>query len=129
MKPGATAHLEIVRKGATQDIDVTVGTLKDSKVAAKTTGQAEKGRLGLAVRPLDAGGAEAGRRRGGLLVEEVAGPAARAGIQPGDVILSLNGTPVKDAEQLRELVSKSGKHVALLVQREEARIFVPVDLG
>jgi serine protease Do len=45
------------------------------------------------------------------------------------VILSLNGTPIKDAEQLRELVSKSGKHVALLVQREEARIFIPVDLG
>ena len=66
---------------------------------------------------------------GGLVVEEAAGPAARAGIQPGDVILSFNGTPVKDAEQLRELVSKSGKHVALLVQREEARIFVPVDLG
>jgi serine protease Do len=59
----------------------------------------------------------------------VAGPAARAGIQPGDVILSVNGTPVKDGEQFHELVSKSGKHVALLVQREDARIFVPVDLG
>ena len=64
-----------------------------------------------------------------MLVEDVAGPAARAGIQPGDVILSLNGTPVKDGEQLHELVSKSGRHVALLVQREDARIFVPVDLG
>ena len=53
----------------------------------------------------------------------------RAGIQPGDVILSLNGTPIKDAEQLRGLVSKAGKHIALLVKREDARIFVPVDLG
>ena len=118
-----------MRKGATQDIEVTVGTLKDTKVAAKSSGQAEKGRLGLAVRPLAPEEQKQAGVEGGLVVEEVAGPAARAGIQPGDVILSLNGTPVKDAEQLRELVSKSGKHVALLVQREEARIFVPVDLG
>ena len=63
------------------------------------------------------------------MLGEVAGPAARAGGRPGDVILSLNGAPVKDAEQLRELVSKSGQHVALLVQREDTRIFIPVELG
>jgi len=67
--------------------------------------------------------------RGGLMVENVTGPAADAGIQPGDVILSLNGTPVKSAEQLQQLMKKAGKHVALLVQRDEAKIFVPVDLG
>ncbi|MEK7696083.1 MAG: PDZ domain-containing protein, partial [Pseudomonadota bacterium] len=50
-------------------------------------------------------------------------------IQPGDVILSLNGTPISSAEQLRALVSKSGKQVALLVQRDDARIFIPLDLG
>jgi hypothetical protein len=27
------------------------------------------------------------------------------------------------------LVMKAGKHVAILVQRDEAKIFVPVDLG
>jgi serine protease Do len=63
------------------------------------------------------------------MVENVTGPAADAGIQPGDVILSLNGTPVKSAEQLQQLMKKAGKHVALLVQRDEAKIFVPVDLG
>jgi serine protease Do len=41
----------------------------------------------------------------------------------------MNGTPVKSAEQLRELVAKAGKRVALLVQRDDAQIFVPVDLG
>jgi serine protease Do len=129
LKPGASARLQIVRKGVTRDIEVSVGTLKDAKVAAKVSGQAEKGRLGLAVRPLAPEEQKQAGVEGGLVVEEVAGPAARAGIQAGDVILSLNGTPVKDAEQLRELVSKSGKHVALLVQRDEARIFVPVELG
>jgi serine protease Do len=129
VKPGSPVRLEIVRKGTAQEIEVTVGAMKEAKVATKTSGQAEKGRLGVAVRPLAPEEQKQTGAEGGLVVEEVAGAAARAGIQPGDVILSLNGTPVKDAEQLRELVSKSGKHVAVLVQREEARIFVPVELG
>jgi serine protease Do len=45
------------------------------------------------------------------------------------VILALNGTSVKSVEQLRDLVGKAGKHIALLVQRQDAKIFVPVDLG
>jgi serine protease Do len=129
MKPGSTAHVQVVRKGTTKDLEVTIGTLKEPKVASNTGGQAEKGQLGLAVRPLSPDEQQQAGVQGGLVVEDVAGPAARAGIQPGDVILSLNGTPIKDADQLSKLVSKSGKHVALLVQREDARIFVPIDLG
>ena len=57
------------------------------------------------------------------------GPAAKAGIQPGDVLLAINGTPAKDVEQVREAIAKAGKSVALLVQRDGTRIFVPVQLG
>ena len=64
-----------------------------------------------------------------MLVEDATGAAANAGIQSGDVILSLNGTPVKSVEELKALVSKAGKKVALLVLRDDARIFVPVELG
>jgi len=67
--------------------------------------------------------------KGGVLVEEASGAAARAGIQAGDVILSVNDTPIQSVDQLRSVVSKAGKRVAILVQREEARIFVPVELG
>ncbi len=129
LKPGSAVQLQVVRKGKTKDIEVTIGTLKQDQVASNTAGQAEKGRLGLAVRPLDAQEQAQAGVQGGVVVEEVAGPASQAGIQPGDVILSLNGTPVRDADQLRELVSKSGKHVALLVQRQDGRMFVPIDLG
>jgi serine protease Do len=129
MKPGGTAHLQIVRKGTTKDIDVTIGTLKEPKVASNTGNPAQGGKLGLAVRPLSPEEQQQAGIHGGVVVEDVAGPAARAGIQAGDVILSLNGTPVDNANQLRELVSKSGKHVALLVQRQDTRIFVPLDLG
>ena len=63
------------------------------------------------------------------MVEDVAGAAARAGVRPGDVIVSVNSTPVKNVEQLRDLVGKSAKSVALLVQRDDARIFIPVTIG
>ena len=63
------------------------------------------------------------------MVEESGGQAAKAGVQPGDVILALNHEPVKSVSQLRHLLDKSGKHVALLVQRNDAKIYVPVDLG
>ena len=39
------------------------------------------------------------------------------------------GNKVTTVEDLRDLVNKAGKRVALLVQREDAKIFVPVDLG
>ncbi len=55
--------------------------------------------------------------------------AAQAGIRPGDRILSVNGAPVASVEQLRERVKGAGDEVALLIQREDARVFVPLRLG
>jgi serine protease Do len=45
------------------------------------------------------------------------------------VILGVNNRPVKSVEDLRKAVEKAGKHVALLVQRGEATVYVPVELG
>jgi serine protease Do len=129
VKPGTSTTLQVWRNGTTQDVKVTVGELKDKTVASNNKGDGERGRLGLAVRPLTPEEQQQAEVNGGVVVSDVSGPAAKAGIQPGDVILSMNGTPVKSAEQLRELVAKAGKHIALLVQREDAQIFVPVDLG
>jgi serine protease Do len=129
VKPGTKATLEIWRNGAKKQIEVVVGELKGEQVASARQGGAENGRLGLAVRALTKDEREQAQIDGGLLVEDVTGPAAQAGIQQGDVILSVNGTPVKSVPQLRALIAKSGKHVALLVQREDAKIFVPVELG
>jgi serine protease Do len=66
----------------------------------------------------------------GLVVEEVGnGPAARAGIEVGDVILSANGERVTSIAQLRSQLGHAGKRIALLVQRGERRLFVPVTVG
>ena len=66
--------------------------------------------------------------KNGLLIENATGTAARAGIRRGDVLLSVNGEPVSSVEQLRSLASKASKRVALLIQRDDARLFVPVDV-
>ena len=129
IQPGQSAKLQIWRKGATRDLDVKVGALKDDKVVASSDGkEVSSGKLGLAVRPLSSAERKQIDGKNGLLVQSAAGAAARAGIRPGDVILSVNGEPVTTPDQLRTLLSKASKRVALLVQRDDARLFVPVDL-
>jgi serine protease Do len=129
LSPGSRARLEVWRKGGTQQFEVTVAESKSSQTASSATPGTSGGRLGLAVRPLTADERHEAEVTGGLLVEQVGGPAAKAGIEPGDIVLSLNGVPVSSVADLRGMVAKSGKHVALLVQRESTKIFVPIDLG
>ena len=91
--------------------------------------KASRGKLGVSLRPLQPDERKQVGVDAGLLIEQAQGPAAKAGIQPGDVLLAINGTPAKDVEQVREAIAKAGKSVALLVQRDGTRIFVPVQLG
>jgi len=126
--PGSTASLEVWRKGRIEKLSVKLGELTEPKVAAASDAAADGGKLGLAVRPLTKEESRQAEVSGGVLVEDVNGPAARAGIQAGDVILSLNGKPVAAPEDLR-VFTGTGKSVALLVQREGARRFIAVPLG
>ena len=81
------------------------------------------------MRPLAAQEQSQNDVEGGLLVENASGAAARAGIRAGDIIVSANGTPLKSVQELQAILEKSGKNVALLVQRNDHRIFVPVEIG
>ncbi|MHB8668702.1 MAG: DegQ family serine endoprotease [Burkholderiales bacterium] len=128
VKPGSNTTLEISRNGALKEIVVKVGELGSDQVASADVTSPERGRLGLAVRPLNPDERhQVGSK--GLLVEQASGPAARAGIQAGDLLLAVNGTPVDSVAQLRALVAKSGKTMALLIQRDDGKIFVPVKLA
>ena len=127
--PGHRASVEIWRKGATRTLTVATNESKDQNVASNDDTPAGGGRLGLAVRPLTSQEKSESGGKAGLLVEEVGGAAERAGVQPGDIVLALNGTPVRSVQELRDQVSKSGKHVALLIERNDHQLFVPVDLG
>jgi serine protease Do len=128
--PGTSVPLEIWRDGKTRTVHVTVGNSGEkSTVASTARDSAPSGKLGISVRPLSAEEKRSGDYAGGVVVEDVAGAAARAGIRPGDVIVSFNRTPVTSPEQLRELVAKAGKTAALLVQRDDATLFIPVPMG
>ena len=129
MASGEVAKLAVWRNGSERHIDVRVGSFEEPKLAAANEGETAKSRLGIAVRPLSPREQRETESDGGLLVQDVAGAAAKAGIRPGDIILSVNGQPVKSVEQLRSLVAKSGKRVAVLVERGDTRLFVPVELG
>jgi serine protease Do len=128
-KPGAKVALKVWRKGAMREVAANVGEAPNDKVAqARTTPNVPQGKLGLAVRPLNK---DERQQLGsdGLVVENVTGPAARAGIRPGDAVLALNDQPVKDVEQLRKLVDSAKGSIALLIQREDAKIYVPIKIG
>lgn len=75
---------------------------------------AEPDRLGLSLSPL-------------MIVEQATGPAARAGIEPGDIVLAVDGTPMESVETLRPFENVTGT-VALLIQRADETFYVPVVL-
>jgi serine protease Do len=127
--PGTSVDLEIWRNHDTRNISVKLGTMEDQRTAANVGGHAEGGKLGLAVRPLTAEEQRQANTHHGLVVERASGPAADAGIQAGDVVIAANGAPVDNADDLRGAVEKSKGHIALLIQRGDTRLFVPVRVG
>ena len=132
-KPGATVSLGLVRDGSDKTVRVTLRELASPQTEDVAGEPAEGGRLGLSVRPVTPQDArELGLESGkGLLVAEVdpAGPAAAAGIRPGDVIEQVNRKPVTDAAELRAAARASGDRPALvLVNRKGASLFLAMEL-
>lgn len=128
--PGDKVTLEVWRQGKREEFTAKLGdaSTKTEKLA-KTDDSVGKGKLGLALRALQPQEKRETGVNQGLLIEDAAGPAARAGVQPGDVLLAVNGTPIESVDQVRTIVSKATKSVALLIQRDGNKIFVPVRLG
>ena len=130
LAPGSSATITVWRDKASKDIKVTLGSMSDTKIAKNDNAPEQvQGRLGVAVRPLTPDEKSSASVSHGLLVQQSGGAAENAGIQPGDVILAVNGRPVTSVEQLKQMVTQAGNSIALLIQRDNAQIFVPVDLG
>jgi serine protease Do len=130
LPPGTQAHLGIWHdKKATEAMVKTV-ILEDSPAqAARSAGEDGGGKLGLAVRPLEPNEQKELHTKGRLVVEEVSGPALAAGLQAGDVVLGVNGAGVATVADLKREVARAGRNVALLIQREDSQIYIPIDLG
>jgi serine protease Do len=131
-RPGQKVTLEVWRDGKPMQVTATLGSSNDKAEpgARPELASADGGaRLGLSLRPLDAAERRESGIGQGLLIEDVGGAAAAADIQPGDVLLAVNGKPVTSVGQVRDLVGKASKSVALLIQRGNDRIFIPVRIG
>ena len=126
--PGDSAKMKIWRDGKTLDLTAKLGGVPGKAELVKTAA-ASGATLGLSVRPLTSEEANQSGIASGLLVTRVGGAAARAGIQPDDVVLAVDGTAVTNVNQLRSMIGNHQNTVALLIQRGDARIFVPVQLG
>jgi serine protease Do len=127
--PGTNVTLDVWRNHAPREVTVKLAALEDKRTASTAAPEAQGGKLGLAVRPLTPEEQRQANMSSGLVVERANGPAADAGIQPGDVVLAANGATVNSVEDLRGAVEKSKGHIALLIQRGETRLFVPVRVG
>ncbi|NJD35338.1 MAG: DegQ family serine endoprotease [Betaproteobacteria bacterium] len=130
--PGSKVSIEVWRHGKAKELQMTVGEMKSAVARDKSEDAASpsSSKLGLAVRPLKEDEKANSEESNGLIVEYVKeGPAAKAGIQAGDVILAVNGSRIGSVEQLSEQVAKAGNKIALLVKRGDRTMFVPVKTG
>ena len=118
-------------QGVSFAIPIDVANKIKNQIVA--TGKVEHARLGVTVQEVNQAFADSFKleKPEGALVSSVekGGPAAMAGVQAGDVLLSINGISVKNIDQVRATVAQSQKSVALLILRGNSKIFVPVNLG
>src|SRR5579884_2444789 len=134
LPPGTDVTLTILRDGKQQDVRVKLGelTAESARAAQPQGGGGESGaRLGISVEPVTPQiTSQLGLPRGtqGLVITNVdpAGPAAEAGLQPGDVIQQVNRQPVRTTDDMRRALQSSGNRPPLLlINRGGQTIFVP----
>ncbi len=135
-KPDTRVSMQVWRDHASRDLTVTVGKLKtpdDERLASNAGDGGSPGALNVQVSPLTPEQRQqAGIESGGVLVVDVdEGPAERAGVNRGDIILALGNHPVTSPKDLAGLVRKLPKDrpVPLLVQRDDARLFLPLTIS
>jgi len=130
--PKAKVNLTVLRDGTPRVFAVVLGELPaESATAVEASPTAsESAPLGLSLTQLDDNTREAynisKRVVGGVVVTDVdaSSRAARAGMRVGDVILELNRKPVRSIEDFKTRVSKSKGALLILLQRQEATVFV-----
>jgi serine protease Do len=133
LPPGTKTTLRLIRNHRPMTITVVVGASAESPKVRPSEGgsgsvSGSGDRLGLSMHPLTEDERRASDLAVGLMVDGVDGPAAKAGIQSGDIVLSLNDTLVETQADVTALEAKAGKQVAVLIQRNHARSFVLVEV-
>ena len=133
MRPGSEASLTLWRDRQDRTVRVRVEELKEQQTAA--AGNAARpapvarkpNQLGLTIRPLAPQEKAEARTSGSLVVEGASGSAELAGVEPGDIILGVDGRRISTVEELEAAARATRKKsIALLIQRDSAQLFLPV---
>ncbi len=133
--PGDKVRVGIIRDGKPKTIVVTVEEMPEEAVASagRHVGKG-KVRLGIVGENLSADLARSleTRVKSGVVVKQVqrGSPAARAGIQRGDVIYRINGEPVKNLRALARLLKgfEPGDVLRVMLDRHGDQVFTLVKL-
>jgi serine protease Do len=133
MAPNTSVKLDVVRKGQTKTVNVTLGELPKQREARLDTGDRDEGgnigRLGMTLAPGEKNGSD------GVVVTQVdpSGVAADHGFKSGDVILEVAGKTVSSPADVRKLVADArsgGKRTLLMrVKSGDNARFIALPLG
>lgn len=127
---GEDAKLIVMRERKRVTLTVEIGELQENggRRVAAGSGENVDNRLGLVVEPVPDQQLESLRLDGGVRVVSSSGPAAEAGIRPGDIILQLNNRRVTGIARFEEIAGdiEAGRTVPVLVTRGDARTFLPL---
>jgi len=111
---------------------IPIDVANDIAQQLKTTGKVTRGRIGVVIQPVTkelADGFGLGAPRGALVNSvEKGGPADKAGIEAGDVILRFDGKVVASSEDLPRIVgaTRPGARIAVQLWRNKAAVDVQV---
>ena len=123
-RPGEEVETVFARDGRVRALRLSVEEVRDA-AAPRAPLPVVADPLGLLVVPLDRGRRLRLGLDGGVMVFHAEGPAQRAGLEPGDIILSVNTAPVTTPNGFHERMREAGRgeSVALLIQRGGVRSF------
>jgi len=113
---------------------IPINMIKEILSQLKDKGQVTRGWMGVVVQSVTRDIAESMGldKTWGALVSEVAkdGPAARAGIKVGDLIIEFNGKQIKDANDLPFFVARTapGEKVRVKILRDKKELTIPVQV-
>ena len=127
VKPGTRSTVQVWRRGSLKDMPISVGEFEADKPVKKAAApeKPQAGNvtklLGLTLSEITDAQKKELKLRGGVRVDAVAEPASRAGIQEGDVILSLANNETPNVQTFEAVVAKldRSKPVSLLIRRGE----------
>ena len=127
LKPNQTVKLGVWRKGQMHEVEIKLGTQRDLATKAERQSSEDSDNVD------DFQFSPAGltlivNSNGKIVVSNVKGIAAQAGLRRGDILLEVAGKTVHNQDEFNEAINSAGKNIPLLVQRGNNNLFMALIL-